>query len=97
VAGPPSWAALLAPIATLIVGGIASVVATLAIRANREISRNRATFDYLERTESTIFYQEISRTFITLKRKPEGFKEILDPQTDEQIKQRQHVIQYLNH
>lgn len=97
MAGPPLWATLLAPIATLIVGGIASGVAILAIRANREIARNRATFDYLERTESTIFYQEISRTFISLKRSPDGFKTIFDPQTEEHIKQRQHVMQYLNH
>jgi hypothetical protein len=91
----PLWTTFIAPAITLGVGIVAVSVAGRAIRANREIARNRATFDYIERTESTDFYQENSRIFHLLK--TSGFENIFDPQSDDHKKQRNHVIQYLNH
>jgi hypothetical protein len=75
----------------------ASTIAVLAIQANREIARNRATLDYIERTESTAYYQEISKTFHSFRSNPKGFSDILNP-ADEPAKQlRRAVVQYINH
>lgn len=89
--------ALIAPSATLTVGAVAAIFAASSIRTTREIARHRATFDYIERSESTDFYHEISRTFISLKANPAGFEGVYDPRSDEGKLQRQHVIRYLNH
>jgi hypothetical protein len=79
------------------VGFGAVVMAAFAISANREIARNRATLDYIERYESTDFYQKISEAFHSIRRRPNGFDDLFVPQTDDNKKLRYSVIQYLNH
>ncbi|MEO4043658.1 DUF4760 domain-containing protein [Hoeflea sp. CAU 1731] len=75
----------------------AGVLSWISINTNREIARKRATLDLIERSESTEYYQELYRAFTDIRKDNGGFEQIIYPTNPEVIKQRQMVINYLNH
>src|ERR1043166_5441396 len=92
-----SYVPLYQLLVTAAVGIGAVAMAAVAVSANREIARNRATLDYIERYESSEFYQKISEAFHSIRKRANGFTDIFDPRDDVTRKLRYSIIQYLNH
>jgi Domain of unknown function (DUF4760) len=62
----------------------------------RDLARNKATLDLIEKRESTDHYRSINQTFSRL-RKTVGFAHLNDPTTEADVGDRQAVVDYLNH
>lgn len=92
----PSWWTILPALITPIIGCLALYFAWQNIRNARDLARNKATLDLIEKKESTEHYRAINDIFSTL-RLGKGFTHLNDPQTDPERKERQAVIDYLNH
>lgn len=85
------------PLILAISASIAGYLSWKSIQTNRDIARKRATLDLIERSESGPYYQELYRTFTDIRRDNGGFDQIINPTNPEIVKQRQMVINYLNH
>lgn len=75
----------------------AAYLSLKSIRSNREIALKRATLDLIIRSESTEYYQSLYRAFTDIRKDDAGFSQIFSPSNPEIVKQRQMVINYLNH
>lgn len=76
---------------------VAGVFSWLSIKSSRDVARKRATLDLIERSESTQYYQEVYVAFTEVRKDGDCFNQIRNPTNPELIKQRQKVINYLNH
>ena len=88
----PDWRIYLSPILI----AISAFIAYRAILNTRSIARQKATLDFIEKSESTELYRTASDTFSDLRR-GEGFSLLHAPQDDETRARRRAVTDYLNH
>ena len=75
----------------------AAVLSILSIRTNREIARKKSSIDLIVQTQSTEYYQGLRRAFHDIRMDDAGFDQIYAPTNPEVLKQRQMVLNYLNH
>ncbi|MEM7546922.1 MAG: DUF4760 domain-containing protein [Pseudomonadota bacterium] len=75
----------------------AAYLSVQSIRTNRDMARKKATLDLIVQTESTDYYQSLYRTFTDIRKDESGFAQIFSPSNPEIVKQRQMVLNYLNH
>jgi len=90
-----SSAPLWSPFVTPLIAASAAIVAWRALRNTRAIARQKATLDLIEKRESTEHYRSIIERFSKL-RKGSGFMHLNDP-IDDDVADRQMLIDYLNH
>lgn len=76
-----------------LVGLLALVVAW---RTAIWVARQKATIDLIEKSESTAVYRENSQRFSELRRGA-GMVHLADPQSDQDRRDRRHVLDHLNH
>lgn len=93
--GPPIWSYLPAFV-TPVLGLVALYFAWQNILNARDLARNKATLDLIEKRESTEHYRTINAVFSHL-RKTRGFTHLNDPASEDDVADRQAVIDYLNH
>ena len=86
--------------APIIVSFVAPAVAVLALvvawRTAVWVARQKATIDLIEKSESTAVYRENSQRFSELRRGA-GLAQLADPQSDQDRRDRRHVLDHLNH
>lgn len=75
----------------------AAYLSIQSIRTNRDIARKKATLDLIVQAESTEYYQIRYRAFTDIRKDEAGFSQIFKPSNPEIVKQRQMVLNYLNH
>lgn len=92
VSSPPNWTAVLGPA----VVALSALIAWFGIRNVREVARQRATLDFIEKVESTPHYRTLNQAFSRLRRS-RGFLHLSDPQDEADRSDRQAVNDYLNH
>ena len=80
---------------TPLIGLAALALAARNIQNARELARNKATIDLIEKRESTAHYRMINERFSDLRR-GKGFTHLNSP-TDEDKSDREAVVDYLNH
>lgn len=90
------WWTYIPGFATPVIGLGALYFASQNIRNARDLARNKATLDLIEKRESTDHYRKINERFSDL-RKGKGFAHLNDPATAADIDDRHAVIDYLNH
>jgi len=73
-----------------------AIIALRALYNTRRLARQKATLDLIEKTESTEHYRAISSTFSRLRRS-DRLRSIENPKTDEDKRDRQDVLDFLNH
>ena len=86
------WAAFLSPL-VLVCSVFAAII---GIRHGRQTTRMKATLDLIERFESTEHYIQL-RTCFSQRRMSDSFAALNVPKTDKDKKDRQAVLDYLNH
>jgi Domain of unknown function (DUF4760) len=88
----PHWSVFIAPLLILISVG----VAIWGVRNAREIARQKATLDLIEKRESTEHYKTLLKTFREI-RLGQGFGELANPLTDNAREARSSILDYINH
>lgn len=90
-----------APLVIGVSGLAAACISVIAIKSNREIARKRATLDFIERSESTDYYQAAHKAFTEIRTDStgdsDGFQQIKSPTNPTLMSQRKQVLNYLNH
>jgi hypothetical protein len=76
---------------------VAAGLSLRSINSAREMARKRATLDFIERSESTPHYRELYRAFTDVRKDPDGLMQLARPTNPQLLRQRENVIDYLNH
>lgn len=76
---------------------IAGFLSWKSIQSTREMATKRATLDFIERSESNAYYQDIYTAFSEVRKDQGGLVQLCSPTNPELLRQRQKVINYLNH
>ena len=85
------------PLVIAVSAFVAAIISIRSIRSNKQISKQRATLDLIERSESTQYYQNLYRAFTQIRKDKAGFEQLIDVTNPQVMDQRQKVISYLNH
>lgn len=92
VSSSVNWLSLLTPLIIF----LSFCAAIAGVLTARSIARQRATLDMIEKVESSSHYRDLHSTFAA-KRRAGQFGELHDPKKPASRKQRQQVLDYLNH
>ena len=91
------WAMPVVGFLGVCVAATGAFIAWRALLANREMARKRATLDYIERSESTEYYQKRYSAFRDARNASSDLSDLFDPKNDALKTQRRLVLDFFNH